>query len=180
MTRFGLGGLSRPIQLFLLVDLLLVLVLVVLVATRPERDDRGASAAPTSTAAQAAPDAGDGTPPVPTADAERFALPSGNIACEVSSAGVLCSIGTFTYAPPTVTGCEGATGHVVSLDADGFRFVCEDDGEQRVAPGAPELPYGQRRTVGDYTCASGTDGVTCTDAAGVGFRLARAQWTALP
>ncbi|GIG38342.1 hypothetical protein [Cellulomonas phragmiteti] len=164
-------------QVFVLVDVLLLVILVVLVAQLPSR--MRADAGPVSTPAPSAPAAtataggGDGTDPV------AFSLPSGNITCEMSAEGVLCTIGSFTYAAPQVTGCEAETGHVVRLDDDGFRFECEDDGVPSVPQGA-ELAYGSRESVGAYTCASGTDGVTCLDDAGVGFRLARAQWTTLP
>ncbi|WP_251141048.1 hypothetical protein [Cellulomonas dongxiuzhuiae] len=174
-----LRGLSRGLQVFVLVDVLLVLVLVVvLAATLPGRGgpDPQAGAASTSTPV-ATSDPGDGAaaPDEPVA----FTLPSGNIACEMSVEGVLCTIRSFTYAAPQVTGCEAAAGHVVRFDAEGFGFRCEDDGVPTVASGS-ELSYGARESVGDYTCASGTDGVTCTDATGVGFRLARGQWVALP
>ena len=44
----------------------------------------------------------------------------------------------------------------------------------------PTLPYGSSSTLGGRTCTSATDGVTCTDARGVGFRLARESLTLLP
>ncbi|MBN9327670.1 MAG: hypothetical protein J0I87_12260, partial [Cellulomonas sp.] len=44
----------------------------------------------------------------------------------------------------------------------------------------PALPYGSSSTLGGRTCTSATDGVTCTDARGVGFRLARESLTLLP
>lgn len=175
-----LQGLSRGMQAFLLVDVLLVALLVVLVIALPGRGGAGARAAATATAStpSEAPDAdGDETPSI---DPVSFALPSGNIACEMSVEGVVCTIGDFTYAAPQVTGCDSPTGHVVRLDAEGFGFACEDGDVPRPAVDGGELAYGERETVGDYTCASGTDGVTCTDAAGVGFRLPRAAWTALP
>lgn len=177
-----LRGLSRGVQAFVLVDVLLVVLLVVvLAATLPGRGrstDGAAAAAPAATPATTS-DAGDGTA-APASEAVAFTLPSGNIACEMSAEGVLCTIRSFTYAPPQVTGCDAETGHLVRLDADGFAFVCEDDDAPKVPTDGPELTYGGREQAGDYTCASGTDGVTCTDAAGVGFRLARAQWDALP
>lgn len=183
MNRLGLlRGLSRGMQVFVLVDVLLVLLLVVLVTTLPRGGgaDGAARAAASSSTTSAAPtsDAGDGQEEAAD-DPVAFASPSGNIACEMSVEGVLCTIGSFTYAPPRVTGCEGQTGHVVGLDAEGFGFRCEDDGVPQVTA-TSELPYGSTATVGDYTCASGTDGITCTGATGVGFRLARAQWNALP
>ena len=42
------------------------------------------------------------------------------------------------------------------------------------------LFYGSTSTVGRYTCTSATNGVTCTDPNGVGFRLAREALTVLP
>lgn len=173
-----LRGLSRGMQVFVLVDVLLVVLLVVLVATLPRGggDAGAADATPSATPAPTS-DPGDGE--TAAADPVAFAMPSGNIACEMSVEGVLCTIGRFTYAAPQVTGCDAPTGHVVGLDAEGFGFRCEDDGVPELPPGAA-LEYGERATVGDYTCASGTDGVTCTDATGVGFRLASGQWTALP
>ncbi|UCN13502.1 hypothetical protein LFM56_11310 [Cellulomonas iranensis] len=174
--RGPFAGLSPAMKAFLLVDALLVVLLVVVLAvTLPGRggggrDDAGAA------------DASASASPTPAAAADRpvtFALPSGNIECEMSTSGVVCTIGTFTYAPPQVTGCDAGAGHVVRLDADGFAFQCEDDGVPDL--GTPvELAYGATQAVGGYTCSSGTDGVTCTDAAGVGFRLARAQWVTLP
>ncbi|WP_291809468.1 hypothetical protein [Cellulomonas sp.] len=180
-----LRGLSRGMQAFVLIDVLLVLLLVVvLAATLPGGGGSGdaASAATTTSTPTATSDVGDGDEDGEGRPDETvaFTLPSGNIACEMGVEGVLCSIRSFTYAPPQVTGCEAETGHLLRLDAEGFGFVCEDDDAPRVTADGPELTYGLRETVGDYTCASGTDGVTCTDAGGIGFRLARAQWNALP
>jgi len=177
-----LRGLSRGMQAFVLVDVLLVVLLVVvLAATLPGGGGSADTAAATTTTSTptATSDAGDGEEDE-SGETVAFTLPSGNIACEMGVEGVLCSIRSFTYAPPQVTGCEAETGHVVRLDAEGFGFVCEDDDAPRVTADGPELTYGLRESVGDYTCASGTDGVTCTDAGGIGFRLARAQWSALP
>ena len=173
-----LRGLSRGMQVFLLVDVLLVVLLVVLVIVLPGRDGGGGGGQET-TATGAAPSATADAVDDEPVDAVAFELPSGNIACEMSVEGVVCTIGSFTYAAPQVAGCEAPTGHVLQLDAEGVGFRCEQDGVPQIEAGT-ELTYGASETVGDYTCASGTDGVTCTDAAGVGFRLARAQWNALP
>ncbi len=178
--RGPLAGLSRGLRAFLLVDVVLVVLLVVVLAvTLPGRgggaadDDRAPATATSATASPTSGSAGRSERPV------TFALPSGNITCEMSPSGVVCTIGSFTYAAPQVTGCDAGAGHVVRLDADGFAFQCEDDGVPDL--GTPvELAYGATQSVGGYTCSSGTDGVTCTDAAGVGFRLARAQWVTLP
>lgn len=174
-----LRGLSRGMQIFVLVDVLLVALLVVLVATLPRGGGEPPGARGTTAAATPVPTSDPGDGDLEAADPVAFVLPSGNIACEMGVEGVICTIGRFTYAPPQVAGCDAATGHVVGLDAEGFGFRCEEDGVPEL-PAGEELPYGARRTVGDYTCGSGTDGVTCTDRTGVGFRLASGQWTALP
>ena len=44
----------------------------------------------------------------------------------------------------------------------------------------PVLPYGATSTVGQYTCTSATNGVTCAGPRGVGFRLAREALVTLP
>ena len=175
MSAWGpLRGLSRGMRLFVLVDVLLVVLLVVVLAvTLPGRGDPDGGGEQTPVATTTA------TATAPAPDPVAFTLPSGNIACEMSVDGVVCTIRSFTYAAPTVPGCDAETGHVLALDADGAGFRCEDDGVPQIDADT-ELTYGARETVGDYTCASGTDGVTCTDAAGAGFRLARAQWTPVP
>ena len=71
--------------------------------------------------------------------------------------------------------------HTVVLDANGVSEPCVDGPAPSVAGAdVPVLPYGATSTLGEYTCTSTTDGVTCTDANGVGFRLARASLTRLP
>lgn len=169
------AGLSPAERALVVVDVLLVLVLVVLLVAPPGGGGGGTAAAtqPTSPSPTAA---------APTAepDPEAFSLPTGNISCEVAADGVRCTIGSFTYAAPAVEGCEGETGHVARLDAEGFRFECETDGVPTIETGGTQLAYGSRVTVGDWTCASGTDGVTCTGADGTGFRLARASWVTVP
>ena len=110
-----------------------------------------------------------------------FALPSGNIACTMSVDGVTCTIASYTYAPPVVAGCTEVTGHVLVLNADGVAFDCVSGPPPAVAgDDVTVLDYGSSTSVGDYTCRSATDGVQCTDASGVGFRLARASWSELP
>ena len=82
---------------------------------------------------------------------------------------------------PPVAGCTGTVGHTVVLDAHGVATPCETG----PAPGpagedVPTLPYGSSSTLAGRTCTSATDGVTCTDGRGVGFRLARESLTLLP
>ncbi|WP_136520503.1 hypothetical protein [Cellulomonas telluris] len=177
MAGRGLAGLSPGMKAFLAVDVVLVVVLVVLLfALRGGGPDEGAAGGPTATGT-AAPTGEATAEPEPVS----FVLPSGNIGCDMTAGGVECRIASFTYAPPQVAGCEGTTGNVVRLDAQGFAFACvEDEPPAVAAPGATRLEYGRETTVGDWTCGAGTDGVTCTGPGGVGFRLARADWSELP
>lgn len=180
MAGRGLAGLSPGMKAFLAVDAVLVVLLVVLVVVlhgggggAPGADAPGGATPTTSATA--------GEDATAAADPVAFVLPSGNIGCDMTAGGVECRIGGFTYAPPQVAGCEGSTGNVVRLDAQGFAFVCvEGEPPAVAAPGATRLEYGRQATVGDWTCGSGTDGVTCTGPGGVGFRLARGDWVELP
>ncbi|QCB94060.1 hypothetical protein [Cellulomonas shaoxiangyii] len=178
MAGRGFAGLTPGMKAFLAVDAVLVVLLVLLfVVVQRGGDDGDAGAAATPTPSGTAAPAPEATP----AEAVAFALPSGNIACDMSAGGVECRIASFTYAAPEVAGCEGATGNVVRLDAQGFAFVCvEGDPPATAGADVPVLEYGSQETAGEYTCRSGTDGVTCSGAGGVGFRLARADWTELP
>lgn len=166
---------QRTIRTLVVVDAVLVTVflvlLVVTLASRPGGDpEAGATSTPTATETGST-----------SAAADAFRLPSGNIACTMSGDGVTCTIADYTYAPPPVEGCAGTTGHVLTLGPDGVAFVCEE-GDAPTAAGddVRTLEYGSETRVDGYTCRSGTDGVTCTDADGTGFRLARASWTELP
>lgn len=162
---------------WLVVDAVLVAVLLVvaLVVTLGGGDDPQEPGAGSS--ASAGP-SGSGTP---ATEPVTFRLPSGNIACTMSVDGVTCTIASITYPPPAVAGCSGDTGHVLVLNADGFAFDCVNGPAPAVAgDDVPVLEYGSEATVGEYTCRSATDGVTCVDADGVGFKLARASWSELP
>lgn len=167
----------RTIRALGLLDLVLVMALVVAAVAYLTNDGRPA-AAPTGDVSAVAQSP---TPTAaPTADT-AFASPSGNIGCVMTVDGVTCSIAHITYKKPKVEGCSGTTGHVITLGAQGAAWACVDGKKPSVAsPGTPVLQYGSTRTVGDYTCTSATDGMTCTDGGGAGFRLATASWETLP
>ncbi|GIG22851.1 hypothetical protein Cch01nite_35750 [Cellulomonas chitinilytica] len=170
---------TRTIRAMVVADVVLVLTFLVLLVlyvaggSSGDGGDAQVSASPTSSAPAAT--AGATTGPA------SFRLPSGNIACAMADEGVTCTIASYSYAQPVVAGCTGTTGHVLVLDADGAAFTCETGPTPQVAgDDVATLEYGSSATAGDYTCTSATDGVTCTNGAGVGFRLARASWTELP
>ena len=157
-----------------------VLLVVLLVVVRP--GGSGSPAPPGGSGTVGVPgSAAPGPSPTPTPGPPRFRLPSGNIACEMTTAGVTCTIASATFTPPPAEGCTGTAGHTVVLDSGGVSVPCVDGPAPTVAgDDVPMLFYGATSTVGRYTCTSATNGVTCTDANGVGFRLARASLTTLP
>jgi len=117
------------------------------------------SAAPLSATTSAGP---------PTADVRSFRSPSGNISCEFDRAGghVYCQTGE----PP----------QSVRLAASGTWSPCHgptcigNPGESVVT-----VPYGSAVSAGPFTCASSTDGITCTTG-GRGFRIASQGIVAVP
>jgi hypothetical protein len=169
----------RTIRTWIVIDAILVAVFLVLLVITLTGDDGDGDAG-----ADGAAGTPSGSPPAAatvSAETTEFALPSGNIGCTMAASGVTCMIASITYEPPTVPGCTGDTGHVVVLNDDGFAFECVDGAPPAVAgDDVPVLEYGSSETAGDYTCVSASDGVTCTDSAGAGFKLARASWEELP
>lgn len=171
---------NRLIRILVAVDAVLVGALVIaLVVTGVNRGSRSGTAATTGSSvggsASAAPSGSASSGPA------HFRLPSGNIACTLTADSATCTIANATFTVPPVAGCTGSVGHTVVLDAHGVATPCETG----PAPGpagedVPTLPYGSSSTLGGRTCTSATDGVTCTDARGVGFRLARESLTLLP
>lgn len=170
---------NRLIRILVAVDAVLVGALVVaLVVVGLNRGDvgRGASTAGSSGSATAAgPSASASSGP------SRFRLPSGNIACTLTPDSATCTIASATFTVPPVAGCKGTVGHTVVLDSTGVTTPCESGPAPTVVgTDVPTLPYGSSSSLAGRTCTSATDGVTCTDAKGVGFRLARESLTLLP
>lgn len=92
-----------------------------------------------------------------------FRSPSANIGCYIDGAtGVRCDIARRDWPlPPRPASCDLDYGQGVSLGRKGrARFVCAGDtalGPTRV------LGYGRRIRRGDYTCASSSRGIACTN-----------------
>ncbi len=182
------GGLTPGWIAFIAVDALLLVVAVVFAfqifgGGSPRMDEAGPGAG-----AQAGQEAGDQGEDAAgdeqaddAADAEvlaRFASPSRNITCQITSAGASCGIAELDQQPAPVEGCDGTTGYVVALDGEGqVSLPCVPSSEQpKKAPGSADvLEYGESVTEGDYTCSSAETGMSCTyDPSGRGFSLARA------
>jgi hypothetical protein len=182
--------LSRGMTIFIAVDAVLVTVFLVVLALALTGgltgSGRSSSTAGSSTtgASASAPVTPSGSPSGTSASQAlaSFALPSGNIACTMSDAGVKCTIASITFTPPTDAACKGTIGHVFEVGTDGVRIPCVDGPAPGVAAaGTPQLEYGTSSSVGGYTCTSSTNGVRCVeDATGRGFELARGKYTELP
>lgn len=172
-------GMSRGMRVFLVADAVLVVALLVLIGVWVSRPASTPSAGSASGGSTSAP---TGTPgPSAGTEPTSFTMPSGNIACTVSVDGVTCTIATIRFEPPVVAGCTGQTGHVFVLNAEGVTVPCVDGAPPAVAgDDVTTLEYGSSTAVGDFTCTSATDGVTCTGADGVGFKLASGAWSQLP
>jgi len=97
---------------------------------------------------------------------DAFRTPSGNIACIVSDEGARCDIAKRDWNAPRPAGCPAGMdfgqGLTVSDEGDGpGTVVCA--GDTTLDPSAPVLAYGESTSVGDFTCTSEEDGVTCRD-----------------
>jgi len=167
---------TRAIRTWLAVDVLLVafLLVLVVVVTSGGSPSLPVAAATSPATAPGSPIASPQVAPV------KFRLPSGNISCAVSVNRAKCVIASITYDPPPVEGCARRTGHVIVVSRKGVAFACERGPVPKVVEagaGVQTLSYGGSVTVGDFTCTSATNGATCVDASGRGFRLSRAGWT---
>lgn len=180
----ALAGLSRGLKIFLVVDLVLIVVLgvsAILILGGGSTDDT-AEPVTTSAPASTAPTDSETATEAATSDAERsFASPTGNIVCDLSTDGVTCTIANTSVEPPAIEGCTGAgTGHVITLTADGVDLPCTDQAPAAAGADVDVLEYGSSEQAGDFTCTSGSDGMTCVDGGGVGFRIATAERVELP
>ncbi len=103
--------------------------------------------------------------PQAVAEQNSFLTPSRNISCEINS--------RQSDNAPDSTYCQSNTPpQSVQLSADGTATIC--NGESCLGNpgiGTPVLGYGQRSSLGPFTCMSDTGGVTCTVASGRGFTI---------
>ena len=177
-------GLGRALTTLLVVDALLVVaVLVALAAYLSAGDDldAGAGGTPPASVIPGEETPAPGRSPTAGGDGDgpaTFALPSGNIACEITDAAATCTVAESDAEATPAEGCAGTIGPVVSVAPEGASAPCVSGAlPGPAAPGTPVLEYGSSSTVGDYTCTSSTSGVTCThEPSGAGFRLARAGY----
>ena len=108
-----------------------------------------------------------------------FQSPTGNIHCSLyewdGRTTVRCDLRdytpNYTKRPP---GCEYDWGMSFAVEARGKGYLaCVSD--SMVDPQNPVLPYGEAVSMGGISCASAKTGMTCTNAEGHGFSVAKAK-----
>jgi len=112
--------------------------------------------------------------PTRTVSISTFSSPSGNIGCLIINGSARCDIRNRHWSPPPhPSSCPPVVDYGQGLIVDtrgNARFVCA--GDTALNPSAPPLQYGVDTRVGGLTCASRSDGMTCTNAYGHGFTIA--------
>ena len=108
-----------------------------------------------------------------------FHTPSDNIHCLLMSGefeGVRCDMLELTQSfPRRPVDCDlewGDAFEVGPADRQGH-VVCH--GDTVINPDSMELGYGASATLGDFTCLSEKTGMTCQNARGHGFSIAKAR-----
>lgn len=131
--------------------------------TQPSTSTPGSVTSATSTATTAT--TVTTTRPAAALHLSTFRSPSSNIGCIIFSGGVRCDIKQRNWSPPPrPASCPDVVdfGQGLAVNPSGRgRFVCA--GDTALNPQAAALPYGRDATVGAVTCASRTDGITCTE-----------------
>ncbi len=112
-------------------------------------------------------------------DYVAFRSPTGNIHCAMytwaGGAEARCDVLELTPSyRKRPAGCDLDWGHSFAVGATGKGVLaCVGDSVQD--PGNPVLPYGQAVSLGGISCVSAKTGMTCTNAEGHGFSVARAK-----
>jgi hypothetical protein len=105
-----------------------------------------------------------------SSDEVRFATPSGNIECSLSSEAATCEIFRKRFTPSVAkpAACMLDYGHRLSVDSSGTAtFACYGDSMRGIADRT--LPYGDFLERGPMTCKSEPVGVTCGTNGGAFF-----------
>jgi hypothetical protein len=135
--------------------------------------------APTSSATTGAPTTSTATSTssstTATVNLATFKSPSGNIGCMIIGGGARCDIRQRTWSPPPRPArCPNIVdfGQGLAVDRSGSaRFVCA--GDTVMDPSATVLPYNTDTVVGEVSCASSANGMSCTNTrTGHGFFIA--------
>jgi hypothetical protein len=140
--------------------------------TSPPSTTAGSSTTSTAqTATSTIPATTTSAAPTATVRLATFRSPSANIGCDIADGVARCDIRRRSWSPPRhPASCPSEVdfGQGLQVRASGRGgFVCA--GDTALDPSAPALAYGADSQVGSFTCASRTNGMTCTNAKGHGF-----------
>jgi hypothetical protein len=108
-----------------------------------------------------------------------FRSPTGNIHCAMYSfngnAEARCDLRSYTPSySKRPAGCEQDWGMAFGVGAAGKgELLCVGDTVQD--PANPVLPYGEALSLGGISCVSAKTGMTCSNAEGHGFSVAKAE-----
>lgn len=108
-----------------------------------------------------------------------FRSPTGNIHCAMytfdGQAEARCDLREYTASyTKRPAGCDLDWGMAFAVGAAGKgQLACVGDTVQD--PGNPVLPYGEAVSLGGISCVSSKTGMTCTNAEGHGFSVAKAK-----
>lgn len=108
-----------------------------------------------------------------------FRSPTGNIHCAMYTfdgrAEARCDLTAYTPSySKRPAGCEFDWGMAFAVGASGTgELACVSDTVRD--PGNPVLPYGEAVSLGGISCVSSKTGMTCTNAEGHGFSVAKAK-----
>jgi hypothetical protein len=109
----------------------------------------------------------------------EFQSPTGNIHCAISEwetgVSARCDlrelVPSYTKRP---AGCEFDWGSSFAVDGSGKGYLaCVSDAV--AGPSSPVLGYGQAVSLGGISCVSARTGMTCTNADGHGFSVAKGK-----
>ncbi|MCX7288015.1 MAG: hypothetical protein NTW20_10785 [Rhodobacterales bacterium] len=117
--------------------------------------------------------------PVLADDYVAFQSPTGNIHCAIYSAGngaeARCDLIDLVQSyPERPKGCDLDWGNAFAVGSNG-RGALACVGDTVRDPRSPVLPYGEAVAMGGISCVSSRTGMTCTNADGHGFSVARAK-----
>ncbi len=112
-----------------------------------------------------------------TAQDVSFRSPSGNVHCMIFSgsyAGARCDLSEFTPSYPRPADCDLDWGFAFEVGVTGPGTpVCA--GDTVMDPNAAVLDYGHSVISDGITCTAAKSGMTCVNAEGHGFTVARAR-----
>ena len=105
-----------------------------------------------------------------------FRSPSGNIACMYIDGFLRCDLGEVSNRlPKRPADCDLEWGKAFEMGASSRHAQRICHGDTVFDPSAPVLPYGASWQGGTFSCISSERGMSCRNARGAGWDLARAK-----